>query len=488
MSSIKTERKLQMLRSIKSNILKKKIAEYKRTSSGGQDLKLQKETNAEYMRDIPEEEKLIFTDFDVSATKLPMDNRPALTRMLKLMESGMIARVIVYERDRLARNVYEYIYIVKKFYEHEVDVIFTASDAPPFSKDLFLETWYGLSAQFEGKRISSRLSDARKRNPASLIGYIKQKVNKENGTSQRIYNADPKNSKELAQLFLDFSKVESREEIFEVIMKYRGLLDRNEFRVIDILRTPFFAAHFEGTDGLYHKLPNVEPIISLDLFKRVQEKLTEFEQGLQQGITLSQKAAHMTPTCSKCHNELKFKKGYIGESGTYSCSKHRKNTISTSELNEKIIESVKEVLSQISIKSIEKITLKAVNNQIKQLNKKSDELFVELESLCVKFASLFKPIDNWKQTKRLQERIEQAREQLSNTQTQVASLQLVKDEIRLIIERVDHGLKHLHEKDYLELANLLIANIQVQDDYVLFHFYFSDFFNETKEVAHVASE
>ncbi|HJV16434.1 MAG TPA: recombinase family protein [Bacillales bacterium] len=468
--------------------MKKKDAEYKRTSSGGQDLKLQTETNAEYLRDIPDDEKLIFTDFDVSTTKISMDNRPALTRMLKLIESGMIARVIVYERDRLARNVYEYIYIVKKFYEHEVDVIFTASDAPPFSKDLFLETWYGLSAQFEGKRISSRLSDARKRNPASLIGYIKQKVNKENGTSQRIYKADPKSSKEIAQLFVDFSKVESREEIFEVIMKYRGLLDRNEFRVIDILRTPFFAAHFEGTDGLFHKLPNVEPIISLDLFKRVQEKLTEFEQGLQQGISLSQKAAHMTPICSKCHSELKFKKGNIGESGTYSCSKHRKNIISAAELNEKIIESVKEVLRQISISSIEKITLKAVNNQIKILNKQSEELFVELESLCVKFASLFRPTDEWKQIKKLQERIEQTREKLSSTQTQVSSLQLVKDEIRLIIERVEQGLKQLHEKDYLELAELLISSIKIQDNYVLFHYYFSDFFCKMEDMAHVTNK
>lgn len=477
-----------MPRSIKRNILKKKVAEYKRTSSGGQDLKLQTETNAEYLREIPDDEKLIFTDFDVSATKLSIDNRPALTRMLKLIESGMKARVIVYERDRLARNVYEYIYIVKKFYEHEVEVIFTATNAPTFSKDLFLETWYGLSAQFEGKRISSRLSDARKRNPSSLIGYIKQKVSKENGTSQRIYKADPKTSKELAQLFVDFSKVESREEIFEVIMKYHGLLNRNEFRVIDILRTPFFSAHFEGADELYHKLSNVEPIISLELFKRVQGKLEEFENGLQQGITLSQKVAHITPTCSKCHNELKFKKGNIGESGTYACSKHRKNSIATTELNDKIIESSKEVLSQISTKSIEKITLKAVNNQIKLFNKQSDKLFIELESLCIKYSSLFKPTDDIKQTKKLQGRIEQVREKLSNVQTQIASLQLLKDELRLIIERVEHGLQHLNEKDYLDLTDLLIAGIQVQEDYVLFHYYFNDFFNETEEVAHVSSK
>lgn len=477
-----------MLRSIKRNILKKKVAEYKRTSSGGQDLKLQTETNAEYLRDIPEEEKLIFTDFDVSANKLAMENRPALSRMIKLIEGGMISKVVVYERDRLARNVYEYIYIVKKFYDHEIDVIFTATDAPSFSKDLFLETWYGLSAQFEGKKISTRLSDARKRNPASLIGYIKKMVKKENGTSQRIYKADPKNSKDLAQLFLAFSKVESREDIFEVIMNYRGLLNRNELRVIDILRTPFFAAHFEGADGLYHKLPNVEAIITLDLFKLVQKKLEEFDHGLQQGITLSQKAARIEPSCSKCKNKLKLKKGNIGETGRYSCSKHRKNSISALELNEKIIESVKEVLCQISTDSIKKITLKAVNNHIKELNKQSDEMFFQLESLCIKFTSLFAPTDEFKMTKGLQEQIEQVREQLSNKQTHIASLQLLKEEIQLIIERVEHGLQHLCEKDYLDLAELLVANIQVQEEYVLFDYYLIDFFNETEDVSYVVNK
>ncbi|WP_193224647.1 recombinase family protein [Bacillus sp. B1-b2] len=134
-----------MQRNIKRSLVKKKTAEYKRTSSGGQDLKLQSETNAEYLRDTPKENTLEFTDYDVSATKLSMENRPALGRMLKIIENGMISRVVVYERDRLARNVYEYIYIVKKFYEYEVEVVFTASDAPPFSKELFLETWYGLS-------------------------------------------------------------------------------------------------------------------------------------------------------------------------------------------------------------------------------------------------------------------------------------------------------------------------------------------------------
>lgn len=473
---------------IQRAIIKKKVAEYRRTSSGGQDLKLQTETNAEYLEDTPKEDILEFVDFDVSATKLSMENRPALARMLKLIENGMISRLVVYERDRLARNVYEYIFMVKKFHKYEVEVVFTALNAPPFSKDLFLETWYGVSAQFEGNRISNRLSDARKRNPTSLIGYKKQIIKKENGTSQRIYKADSKNKDELHDLFYEFSKIELREDIFEVIMKYRKLLDRKEFRIIDILRTPFFAAHYEGTDGAYHKLSNVEPIISLELFKQVQEKLAEFDQGIQQGISLSQNTVQITPTCGKCHSELKFKKGNIGESGIYICSRHRKNSISALELNETIIESVRQVLGKISANSVEKIALKAVNKQIQQLNKQSDELFIQLETLCLKFTSLFKPTDDLNQTKKLQKQIETLREHLSDTQNQIASLQLVKEEVRTLTGLVKKGIMELNEKSYLDLAVLLIANIQVEEDYVLFHYYFSEYFKEGEEPANVAIE
>lgn len=108
-----------------SKLTKKKIANYKRTSSGGQDLELQISANAEHLKEYAKDDVIEFTDFDVSATKLTMDDRPALSRMLKLMKQGEIDTVIVYERDRLARNVYEYIAIAQVFYEHKIDVIYS---------------------------------------------------------------------------------------------------------------------------------------------------------------------------------------------------------------------------------------------------------------------------------------------------------------------------------------------------------------------------
>lgn len=462
----------------KNIIIKKITANYKRTSSGGQDFELQTSSNKEFLKDIPSEEILTFTDFDVSANKLTMDERPALMRMIKLIKQERINRVVVYERDRLARNVYEYIYIAKIFHNHHVEVIFTASDAPSFSKDLFLETWYGLSAQFEGKRITTRLSDARKRNPPSMIGFKKEIIKHDNGQSQRFYTPDPKYKDELYHLFTEFANVESREQIFDILMKYRELLDRREMRLLDILRTPFFAAHYEGADGAYHKLSNVEPIIPLELYKNVQIKLDEFEFGINHGISLSHKTALITPICGKCQNELKFKKGEIGESGTYYCSKHKKYRISVAELNEIIIESLKSELGKIKVDLIQKIALKAINSHIQCHQKDFDETYLQLETFCIKFSQQHKPTDDSLTIKKAINKIHQFKKKLSTIETQKSSLQNLKGEVNVLYEIVSSKLTSLTEKEFFDLADLLIADIEVHPNYVLLHYYFNDFFEE----------
>lgn len=477
-----------MLRQIKRTIAKK--ANYKRTSSGGQDLDLQDGANAEFLKDYKDEDIIPFTDFDVSANKIPMKDRPALNRMLKLIEQGLIDTVIAYGRDRIARNVYEYVYIAQIFYKYDVEVIYTATDEPPFSNDLFLETWYGLSAQFEGQRISTRLSDARKRNPPSLIGYKKQIIKNDNGTQQRIYKADPKVKQELYNLFKDFSEVVSRENIFDVIMKYESSIKRNEFRIMEILKTPFFAGYFVSLDGSYQQMSHVEPIISLDLFKKVQMKLDEFEDGINRGISISQLEGKFNPICGKCHTQMKFKKGKIGDSGLYHCPKHRKISIGVHELNEYVIESIQTSAKKISVDKMEKVTIKSIKNNIWKLKKASDETQMQLENLCIKISQQYKPSDQSLSIQKLFKRMDDLRETITLTEKTITSLNVLTQEINLLTEILkgisEKRLTHLENNEVFELAELLISSISIYEDHVLFNFYFNDFFldgDDTQDVS-----
>lgn len=469
-----------MERNISRILTKNKKANYTRTSSGGQDLALQISSNAEYVKEFEVGEVIEFTDFDVSATKLAMDDRPALNRMLKLIKQGVIDTVIVYERDRLARNVYEYIAIVQVFYQHHVEVIYTASDAPPFNHDLFVEAWYGLSAQFEGQRIKTRLTDARKRNPPQLLGY-KKKMRKNGQEKQRYYEIDKEKEKEIYGLFKDFSEVQTYEDLFDVIMKYQRLLKRSDLRIIDMLQTPFYAAHYESSDGTYKVLQHVEPIIDLKLFEKVQEKLNHFEQDINKGIAISNKESRFVPRCGKCRQALTFKKGNIGESGSYYCKKHRKYSITVNELHQVISDSLHIAVDNISFSELEKITGKAINEQMKKYKNELYELQIQLEKLCIKASQNFNPKDDSKVMQSHFQQINSLKDSISRIDQIINQLNVLKDEIHDVVELTRIKLHSMEESECMLLAELLISGIILQEDYVQFNYYFNDFFKEEGE-------
>lgn len=125
-------------------------------------------------KEIPDENVIWLNDDEVSANKVGLDELVTLQRLRTLMKQKKVSIILVYSRDRLARNFYEYVSLVKEFYEYNVNVIFTSSKQPDFSKKLFIEALYGIFAQSEGENISSRKTDTQKQFPSSVFGYIRQ--------------------------------------------------------------------------------------------------------------------------------------------------------------------------------------------------------------------------------------------------------------------------------------------------------------------------
>lgn len=75
--------------------------------------------------------------------------------LIRLIQEGKVKTVIGYKRDRFARNFYEFVDITKIFIKHDVEVIYTASNEPPFRNKLALEAFYGMFGQIEGENIRS---------------------------------------------------------------------------------------------------------------------------------------------------------------------------------------------------------------------------------------------------------------------------------------------------------------------------------------------
>lgn len=450
----------------------KKTAEYQRVSSGGQDLQMQVSTNKEYLSAFNEHEILKFVDYDVSATKLSIENRPALNRMLQTIKEEKISTVVVYERDRLARDVYEYIKIIKTFYEYDVNVIFTASNAPAFSDDIFLETWYGLYSQFEGQKIRTRLYDKNKRYPSKMIGYKKDKQN--NG--KLFYKTEKGIKDKINKLFYEFSLVETREDLIKVVLTYQSVLARTSDRILEILKTPFFAAHYLDDEGHYCQLDHVEPIISLELFQKVQE-IFEFQEKVINNVKTSPfKEAFITPICGICMENLNFRKGKIGQESKYACKKHKKVAITSSELNIQLIQSVKLYIETLSPRKLESLCISSINGIKKSLNLQSIQIQKKIEDKCTDICTAHHTkTSNHKFTKKI-EGIKKIRDVLLTVEDQLAALENLKEEVSYIATFLkEKSLKHLDNEDYKLLAKLLIAQAVLNDDSLIVHYYFNEF-------------
>ncbi|PAQ14739.1 hypothetical protein CD798_09865 [Bacillaceae bacterium SAOS 7] len=455
-----------------TEVNKKKIAEYQRVSSGGQDLLMQVSANKQYLSRYNKHDILKFIDYDVSATKLTLEKRPSLNRLLQTIREGKISTVVIYERDRLARDVYEYIKIAKNFYQHNIEVVFTASNAPPFSEDIFLETWYGLYAQFEGQKIRTRLYDTQKRYPSKMIGYKKVKQKNE----KTFYKAQKEIKTILQNLFQEFSLIESREDLIEVILTYQSKLSRTNERILDILRTPFFAAHYTDSDGHFYPLEHVEAIISLELFKQVQKKRESLEKMIDEVKLSPHKEALILPICGVCMNELTFQKGKIGQEGKYVCKKHKKISIPSEELDAHLKQSVKLYIQTLSPKKLESLCINSINKVKQRLHQQGLLYKKKIEEKCIE-TCIQNHIKMAQKTlnKNIIE-IKLLRDKLIKTDDQLTALEMLKEEVTYITSLLkDNFLNKLNNTDYKDLANLLIDKAILQDDSLMVHYYFNEF-------------
>lgn len=114
------------------------VISYTRVSTADQDIQKQKNYATAYINNhnIDEKKVIPLEDDDVSANKLKMEERPGLMELRLLIKEKKVKTIIAYSRDRLARNFYEYVALVKEFYHYGVNVIFTGDSQPPFSQNL----------------------------------------------------------------------------------------------------------------------------------------------------------------------------------------------------------------------------------------------------------------------------------------------------------------------------------------------------------------
>lgn len=448
---------------------------YCRVSSASQSLKLQLDAARSYLESLGLKENedfiIYLDDHDVSATKLSINQRPKLMELISLIEEGKVKTVVVYKRDRLARNFYEFVDITKIFMKYDVEVVYTASDEPPFKNKLALEAFYGMFAQMEGQNIRTRTSDARKQYPPKIFGY--KKVTDETNRSQYIINEDKRVL--IQSLFIDFSNVQNEEQFLEFLLGRKKEL-KDPDKILKILTNPFYAGHYESKND-YQVLSHVEPIISLDLYLECQAQIDTFIAYYHEKLAEVSKLSLVTPKCGKCGNTMKKRKENQLDLGYFVCSSnHKRISISVEEINDLVTQTVLQYVQSISVKLAKKmipnkITAKQKNLQ-QALESKSSEYLDTSLKLCTLDRKTKTTI-----TKYL-EKIQTIKDKYNDLELDLRSLQRLSNETKEITRLLSKLHFDFTEQELQRLIELFVDQILVYETHLHIDLFLSSFAKE----------
>lgn len=458
-------------------LYQEEMAVYCRVSTSSQNINQQVSLAEIYIaqNNLDTERVQYFLDDNVSANKLTSEKRPQLQKLITELKKGKIKTVLVQNRDRLTRNFYEYVELVKLLYKYEVNVVFTDSSQSPFSKVLYIESFYGIITQFEGRNISGRTNLAAKQFPASIFGF--NVIGKKNSKK---YNPKPELENQIKTLFYSVIESQTPKDLFEIFIENKKAFNKYE-KILSCLENPFYAGYIKSQDE-YVLLPHVEPIILLDEFLKVQEVLIKYKQEIQDGILKSQNTGLMHPICNVCKTRMNFRSNNLGESGYYVCTKkHPRIQISVAHYNQLIAKHLEYVLDKIDEHQLKKDVFNFLLIQEKMLKHKFSYQENQLNSLHKEITDLI-GTDKIKKLKVLAKQAEKIKEEIKSLHTEMIKIDEARNginySIKLIKERLTKELQS-YQIDYL--IHLLFSTIEVSFDAVLYHTTFGKYINGEDE-------
>lgn len=449
---------------------------YTRVSSAAQSLELQETAAKRYLESIDlsgDEETIIYlSDHDVSATKLKMDQRPKLVELISLIKEFKVEKLIVYKRDRLARNFYEFVDLTKIFIKYNVEVVYTASNEPPFKNKLALEAFYGMFGQLEGENIRTRTNDARKQYPSRLFGYTRIK---EDDQVRFQINEDKKDV--ILSLFEDFSNVQDGDQFLNFLMvKRKGL--NNPEKLFRILSNPFYAGHYETKSG-YQILPHVTPIIALDLFLKGKSKLDEYFSYYQKSLEGANNQFLVLPNCEKCGNVMKHRRENVFDIGNFVCSNnHKRLSITVEELNSLVKKTLLEHIQSISPKHLKSIISKRIILENKRLQKELEITKSEFLDNSLTLSTI--DVIRKPAIAKLLDKLQSLKDKYNDLEQDLLSLQKLREEILEIRSLLTSLTLDLTLQDLQRLSELLIDKVKVYETYVHVELFLSSFDKEDK--------
>lgn len=457
-----------------NKITKEFTVVYSRVSSKGQDIKKQLSSVTAYIKNqnIDPEKVIWIQDDDISANKLKMEDRPGLMELRQLIKENKVKTIIAYSRDRMARNFYEYVALVKEFYHYDIDVIYTGGKQPPFTKKLSMEAIYGIFSQSEGQNIGGRRTDTNKQFPSQIFGYKKMGDKK-----NTYYKLDENIQNELKLFFLDVGKVNKAEELFAVFMKYKKILNRKYYEdLLRYLQNPFYSAHAQTLYG-YEKMQHVEPLITLDDFIKNQSVLKILKDEIDTAITNTKNHGIIIPNCSICKTKMAFRSSKLGESGYYVCKKkHKEVKITVEQYHNLIPQHLKKILSGFSTEKMKKDIFSFLKKLEDDCSHKITILNRQLNNVHKEMTEKYDSKNN-SRIKRLVHISRDIKQEIQELHNNLFKIEESRNGINDLIQIIKGNLVNdIRGYDLHYLCNILFSQIEIGEQSIIYHVTFGHYY------------
>lgn len=448
---------------------------YTRVSSTRQDTQKQVPHAKAYIHNhnIDENKVIWLDDHDISANKLKTEDRAGLMELRLLIKQKKVKKIIVYSRDRLARNFYEYVALVKEFYYYGVEIIFTGQMQPPFSKNLSIEALYGIFAQTEGRSITGRRGDTQKQFPSKIFGY--EKIGNKKNTH---YAPDNAVQDELKSFLLAMREVNNVDDFFTVLMKYTKVMKRRNYvNLLDHLQNPFYAGHMETLYG-YEKLNHVEPLITLDDFNANQLVLKRLKNDINNTITNTSSRGIIVPHCSICNKEMTFRSSELGQNGYYVCrKKHKPIKITVDLFNELINSHLKSILESLSAEKLKADSFAYFKKIESEIEHKTTVLNRQLKKIHEEMTENYITSTSFSKIKKLVNKSQSIKQEIKDLHITLLKIQAARKGINELIKIIKNNLAiEIEGYDLYFLCNLFYSKIEVSNDSLIYYVTFSEYF------------
>lgn len=352
-----------------------------------------------------------YIDREKTATS---DNRPEFKKMLKDSNRGEFDAVLVYQFDRFARNRLESQMNKKLLKKNNVAVLSALEELPDDASKIIMEGMLETIAEYYSAELGQKVLRGMKTNannfyynggsvPLGLKLEVAETIKSSSNSKDKVkkrFAVDKEKAPIIKDIFERFSKGETMVEIYTHLnnMGIRTSLDKpfNKNSMRRLLENKKYIGIYTY-DGV--ETPGViEPIISVDLFNKVQDRLEKYRCNPGKQKARSDYLLTTKLFCGYCENMMVGLAGtsrdgtvhnYYTCKGKKSCNCHKKNIIKK-QIEDLVIEVAREVLVDEEIPIIAKhivknaeshdnSDLKHLQNKLKDLDKQKERLMISLK-------------------------------------------------------------------------------------------------------------